>query len=204
MAVRAEDRVVGVRHAAEDRPEELADLVRRRVADRVGQVDRRAAGVDDRLDDAAQEVADRCASRPRPKTPRRRCTGARGCTAATAASRHASRVMRSLRSRCRSEVAMKVWMRRRGGRLRAPRRRARCRPGWQRASAGDRPAACTSRRDRAAPPRRRPREAIGKPGLDDVHAERVELPRQLSASRATSHREARAPARRRAASCRRS
>ena len=35
------------------------------------------------------------------------------CTAATAASRQVSRVMRSLRSRWRSDVAMKVWMRRR-------------------------------------------------------------------------------------------
>src|SRR4029453_14388476 len=33
--------------------------------------------------------------------------------AATAASRQASRVMRSLRSRCRSDVAMKTWIRRR-------------------------------------------------------------------------------------------
>ena len=33
------------------------DLVGRRVADRVGQVDGRAAGGDDRLDDAAQEIA---------------------------------------------------------------------------------------------------------------------------------------------------
>ena len=37
--------------------EELADLVRGRVADRVGQVDRRGAGVDRRFDDPAEEIA---------------------------------------------------------------------------------------------------------------------------------------------------
>ena len=34
-------------------------------------------------------------------------------TAATAASRHCSRVIFSLRSRCKSDVAMNVWIRRR-------------------------------------------------------------------------------------------
>ena len=49
--------LVGVRHARRDLGEELADVVRRRVADRVGQVDRRGAVGDRRFDDAAQEIA---------------------------------------------------------------------------------------------------------------------------------------------------
>jgi hypothetical protein len=56
VAVRAEHDRVGVRHALADRLEELEDLVRRRVADGVGQVDRAGAGLDHRLDHAAQEV----------------------------------------------------------------------------------------------------------------------------------------------------
>ena len=49
-------RLVGVGHAPDDLGEEFVGLVRRRVADRVGQIDRRGAGVDGRLDDAAQEI----------------------------------------------------------------------------------------------------------------------------------------------------
>ena len=56
VAVRAERRLGRVRHAGQDRREEGADLVRDGEADRVGQVDRRASGGDDGLDDAAEEV----------------------------------------------------------------------------------------------------------------------------------------------------
>ncbi len=43
-------------HRGDDRGEELGDLVRRGVADRVGQVDRRGAGVDHRFDDLVEEA----------------------------------------------------------------------------------------------------------------------------------------------------
>ena len=56
VAVRAEDDAVGVRDALPDVGEEGAGFVRRGVADRVRQVDRRGAFADDRLDDAAQEI----------------------------------------------------------------------------------------------------------------------------------------------------
>ena len=56
VAVRAEHRAVGVGHAAHHAGEEFARFVRRRVADRVRQVDGRGARRDDRLDDAAQEI----------------------------------------------------------------------------------------------------------------------------------------------------
>ncbi len=56
MAVRAEHDVAGIGHARPDAGEEVADLVRRGVADRVRQVHRGRAGVDDRLDHPAQEV----------------------------------------------------------------------------------------------------------------------------------------------------
>ena len=122
VAVRAEDRLVGVRDALADVREELADLVGHGVADRVGQVDRRRAGGDHRLDDPAQEVA----------IAARRILGRKLhivgelAGAADAVDRSprgtASRVMRSLRSRCRSEVARKVWMRRRSAGSSAARR----------------------------------------------------------------------------------
>ena len=56
VAMGAEDRAVGVGHPLDDRLEEAGDLVRRRVSDRVGQVDRGRAGIDDGLDDATQEI----------------------------------------------------------------------------------------------------------------------------------------------------
>ena len=56
VAMRAEHRFRRVRHAGDDLLEELTDLVRRRVADRVGQVDGRGAGVDDPFDHAAQKI----------------------------------------------------------------------------------------------------------------------------------------------------
>ena len=92
--------------------EERADLVRDGKADGIRQIDGGAPGGDDRLDNPAQNSM-RCASRPRPKTARRRyCLAC--LIALTAASRQVSFDIRSLRSRCRSEVAMKVRMRRRG------------------------------------------------------------------------------------------
>ena len=57
VAVRAEDGLVGIRHAAADLLEELADVFGRGKSDGVGQVDRRRARGDDRFDDAAEEVA---------------------------------------------------------------------------------------------------------------------------------------------------
>ena len=57
MAMGAENHAIRVRHAADDVAEELADFVGNRVADRVRQIDGRGAGVDHRLDDAAQEIA---------------------------------------------------------------------------------------------------------------------------------------------------
>ena len=56
VAVRAENRAVGVRDAPDHHPEERPDLVRRRVADRIGQVHGRCAFLDDRFDDPAQKV----------------------------------------------------------------------------------------------------------------------------------------------------
>ena len=77
---------------------------------------------------------------------------------------------------------MKVWMRRRGGRRE---RRAGAldvgRAGSAPAPAIDRPLHLASRSCRTASASAS--DAIGKPGLDDVHAERVELPRQRAASR---------------------
>ena len=52
--------------------EKLARFIRGGVADRVRQVDGRAALANDRFDDAAQKIAGRSASHPPPKTPHRR------------------------------------------------------------------------------------------------------------------------------------
>ena len=129
VAVRAQRHLV--RRSARGRSgrEERADFVGRRVADGVGQVDRLAPGRDHRLDDAAQEV--RIAAR---RVLRRKLhvvgvTCARGGRPPPRRRGSASRVMRSLRSRWRSEVAMKTWMRRAARPARAPSRRARCRRG---------------------------------------------------------------------------
>ena len=51
VAVRAPDHLVGAGHAVDQPREERLDLVGRRVADRVGQVDGRGARLDDRFDD---------------------------------------------------------------------------------------------------------------------------------------------------------
>ena len=56
MAVHGEHRLAGVRDALDQRPDQLGELVRHRVADGVGDVDRRRAGGDRRLKHAAQEV----------------------------------------------------------------------------------------------------------------------------------------------------
>ena len=93
-------------------------------------------------------------------------------TAATARSRHCSRVIRSLRSRCRSEVAMKVWMRLRSA-------------GIERLAGGvdvARRAARQRRDHRPSNLGRDPPHRLGvglrgdrEPGLDDVDAQLVEL-----------------------------
>jgi len=62
MAMRAEHDLVGIRHTADDAREEVHGFVGCAVTNRVRQVDRGRARLDDRFDDAAQEVeiAARC------------------------------------------------------------------------------------------------------------------------------------------------
>ena len=57
VAVRAEHGATGIGHAGDDLGEEVPDLVRRGVADGVGEIHRGAAGLNHRFDDAAEEVA---------------------------------------------------------------------------------------------------------------------------------------------------
>ena len=56
VTVRAPDHLIGARHAADHAGEEVADLVRRRVADRVRQIDRRRTGLNHTFDDAPEEL----------------------------------------------------------------------------------------------------------------------------------------------------
>ena len=65
VAVGREDRLVGVRHPLEQHPDERAELLRRRVADGVGDVDRGGARLDRRLDHAAEEIVLGAGARPR-------------------------------------------------------------------------------------------------------------------------------------------
>ncbi len=66
--------------------EEIVDLVGRGVADRIGQVDRRRARLDDRFDDARQKIHVASAWRLRQRTARRRCSPRACLTAAIARS----------------------------------------------------------------------------------------------------------------------
>ena len=160
VAMDGEDRLVGVRHALADAAEQRVILVRRGVAHRVGDVDRRRAGPDRGLDAAAEEVE----------------LGARGVlrrpfdvldVVARAGDRMRSPCRApplapccSLYFMCIGEVEMKVWMRGRTAwrnaspaRSMSLARRARAPPPWRASRAG------RSRR----PPRSRRSEAIGKP-----------------------------------------
>ena len=56
MAVDADHGLVDVRHAVDEVLDDAGEVGRRGVADRVGNVDRRGAGVDRRLDDPAEEI----------------------------------------------------------------------------------------------------------------------------------------------------
>ena len=87
-------------------------IVRRRgVADRVGNVDRRRAGVDRRLDDAGRGNRARCGRRPRART---RCCRSSPWPASRRRRRGAtisSLSIFSLNSRWMALVARKTWMR---------------------------------------------------------------------------------------------
>ncbi len=56
VAVDADHRAVDVRHALDEGSDDVAEVRRRGVADGVGNVDRRRAGVDRGFDDLAEEV----------------------------------------------------------------------------------------------------------------------------------------------------
>ena len=56
VAMYADDRLVDVRHAIDQRTDDVVEMLRRRVADRVGDVDRRRAGGDRLFDHAAEKV----------------------------------------------------------------------------------------------------------------------------------------------------
>ena len=75
VAVRRDHDVVG-RLVAHD-ADQLAELGRRRVADRVGHVDRRRPALDREPVALEQELERACASRPARRTPRRRCSSSR-------------------------------------------------------------------------------------------------------------------------------
>ena len=178
----------------------VADLVRRRIADRVGQIDGRAPGRDDFLDRPGTGS---------PVAPRRVLR--RELHVVGVAARAVDRGDRGIEAGLARHPQLALEVQVGGGdehvdaaprrRARAPRRRDRCRPALQRASAAMiGPRTCV-----AIDPHRFGVRFGGdrEPGLDDVHAERRELPRQRRASRRCASK-TRAPARRRAASCRRS
>ena len=158
-----------------DRPEHRADLVRHRVADRVGEVHRRRPGLRRRPRRSSRGSPGRCASRPRPRTRRRPTKRARARDAGPAASSACSREMPSFRERWRSDVAMKTCIRGRAA-PRAPAPARSMSAGRQRARRRDGRAANGLRdgADRLEVVRGRDREA----GLDDVDAQLVELPRE--------------------------
>ena len=186
MAVRAEDRAIRVGHAAPDLLEELAGVVGRAVADRIGQVDRGRPVVNRRFDDAAQEVA----------VAARRIFG-RELHIVGELPRAADAVDDLLEARLarHAQLALEMQVRRRQERVDAAAlgrlERARRFLDVLRAAAGQRgdhrPAHFARDLARGL---RIGRRRDGKAGLDDVHAERVERPgeRQLGGH---VHREAR-------------
>ena len=84
VAVDADDGLVDVRHAVAERADDVAHVRGRGVADGVGNVDRRGAGVDGRLDHLRRGSRARCARRPRARTRRRRNSRRARFTPATA------------------------------------------------------------------------------------------------------------------------
>ena len=154
-----------VADARRDRGEHPGDVGRQRVADRVGQVDGRGAG----LDRGVRHLAEELQVAPGGVLGRElhvRACAARACaTASRICARQLARSMRSLCSRWRSEVARNTWMRGRAAPASAAQARsmspvtARARPGHDRPS---------------APPRRRPHRLeipVGRDreaGFDDV------------------------------------
>ena len=84
VAVDADDRLVDVRHALVEVRDDAGVLRGRGVADGVGDVDRRRAGVDGRLDDLGRGSRARCGRRPRARTRCRRSSRLARFTPATA------------------------------------------------------------------------------------------------------------------------
>ena len=56
MAMRADDGLVDVRNTIEQHLESVIDFAGRRISNRVGDIDRGRAGIDCRLDNAAEKV----------------------------------------------------------------------------------------------------------------------------------------------------
>ena len=85
VAMDADHGLVDVRHALAERADDVADVRRRGVADRVGNVDRGGAGVDGRLDHSAEKIdlgparrlraRTRCRRSSSPRASRRRSRG---------------------------------------------------------------------------------------------------------------------------------
>ena len=175
VAVRAEDDLVGVRDALADAAEEVQHFVRRRVADGIGQIDRRRADLDDRLDDAAEEV----------EVASRGVLG-RELHVEGVLARVADRVHRRLEALLagHAQLRLQVQIRGRDERVDAALRRRLDRPGRllevgamaARQAGDDRTADLGGDlADRFGVGRRGDRKA----GLDDVHAERIELTGEL-------------------------
>ena len=120
VAVHGEDRLVGVRHRSRSGAEHRAVFLGRGVADGVGQIDGRGAGLDGGLDAAARgnRSSVRVASSARPLDVVDAGCGrwvdrGRAIISSTSLGRLAAACAR----RWIGEVAMKVWMRGRCGRL---------------------------------------------------------------------------------------
>ena len=174
VAMDGEDRLVGVGHAlAQHRGTWPRYSCGRGVADGVGDVDGASRPALDRgLDAAAQEIDARCGCRPRPTIRRRR----RGCAPA-----RPSAAMISSTS-LRLHLQLVFHMQRRGGDEGVDARRAargaplrrsgRC--PCARRGPGPQTEAFLTRRAISRTASKSPFEAIGKAGLDDVDAHRVE------------------------------
>ena len=91
--------------------DDAAELARRGVADRVGDVDRGGAGVDGRFDDLGRGSRARCGRRLRARTRRRRSSPCARFTPSTARRTISSLAILSLNSRWMALVARKTWMR---------------------------------------------------------------------------------------------
>ena len=159
-----------------ERADDAAHVRRRGVADRVGDVDRRRAGLDRRLDDLGRGSRARCGRRPRARTRRRRSSRPPACTPSTARPTISSLSIFSLNSRWMALVARKTWIRGCSACLSASQARSMS-SSLQRA----RPQIvaprilCGDRADRLEVAGRGDREA----GLDDVDAEVGQRPGDL-------------------------